>query len=196
MRSLRAASSQRRDPRCGFAEFEDPFALPRSWLAAARSGRCQRAVSYRPSLRLPRLCRASSWTRFQSRPSEALLRGLIPWLPAVMNILSRVEMPPVRDHSGKPSRASCGRVRTDTALDPGRNTIRVRNIFRAEATLISEKHCFYPSGTRNAYDSEWVRDPQRSPFLAAEVLRMALFSHKSDTCRGAVRRLLSRSKKR
>ena len=131
-----------------------------------------------------------------SAASEALLRGLIPWLPAVMNILSRVEMPPVRDHSGKPSRASCGRVRTDTALDPGRNTIRVRNIFRAEATLISEKHCFYPSGTRNAYDSEWVRDPQRSPFLAAEVLRMALFSHKSDTCRGAVRRLLSRSKKR
>ena len=48
------------------------FALPRSWLAAARSVRRQRAVSNRPSLRLPRLCWTSSWTRIKSRPRSDL----------------------------------------------------------------------------------------------------------------------------
>ena len=45
MRALRAALSQTRDRQCGSAESEGPSSLPRSWLAAARSERSQRAVS-------------------------------------------------------------------------------------------------------------------------------------------------------
>ena len=50
MRTLRAASSDDRHQHGGLADSDDPFARPRQRLAAARSVRGQRAVSYRPSL--------------------------------------------------------------------------------------------------------------------------------------------------
>ena len=50
MRTLRAASSHDHRQHGGLAESDAIFAVPRSWLAAARSVRCQRAVSYGPSL--------------------------------------------------------------------------------------------------------------------------------------------------